>query len=501
MPAVLSRLDERNGDPSASNRTDELFSASLGHLQARTSGLFFYLLLIQYAAGIVIAVVWSPLAWSGAKSSIHFHVWMAVIFGGLLISLPLYLIRTTPASPLTRHLIAIAQMLTGSLFIHLTGGRIETHFHIFGSLAFLAFYRDIRVLATATIVSALDHLLRGFFIPQSIYGVLAVSPWRLLEHAFWMMFEDAFLAIACLQGLVQLREMASQRAQLERVNQSIERAVCTRTQELSLKTEELAAARDAAMDSARIKTQFLANISHELRTPMNGVIGMTELTLTTELNAEQRSYISFAKSSAEDLLVIIENVLDFSKTETGKLKLERNEFSLKDTFLSMADVFGLRARKKGLKLTCDVDSGVPGLLTGDIGRLRQILTNLIENSLKFTELGEISVLAKEDLRSGDRVILHLSVRDTGIGIPSDKQKVIFTAFAQGDGSTTRKYGGTGLGLTLSKRLVEIMGGRIWVESAPGEGSTFHFTVPFQIPVPKPDSSSPSLVMDTGLSRP
>lgn len=596
-------LDARNEASSLSERTQRIYAGQLRGCHERTDQLFSLLFVFQWLAAIAIASIYALRTWPGEAGLIRDHVLAAIFIGGLVNLAPAMLAWLRPGETRTRYCVAAAQMFSSALLIHLSGGRTETHFHIFGSLALLAFYRETRILYLATSIVVIEHLLRGFFLPLWVSGAVSASPWTTLEHIGWVLFENAFLWIAIRQSLRETKKSAAAQAALEEAKVKTEASVASRSVELAEKNQflevllntiqagivacdakgnvtlmnrflrrmhglpetgagmpaseillqdlglhnaggdpilrpeetplfralhgeivrdmeivaapnghqprtmlasgqaivdtngnklgavivfhdiserkqaecELRKAKETAEAAVRARSEFLARMSHEIRTPMNGVMGMTELLLSSVTDREQRDRIETIRASGETLLTIINDILDFSKIDAGEMSFEEIAFNLGDAVNSTLKMFAHSAKKKGLTLTSSIAPDIRLGRRGDPVRLRQILTNLVGNAIKFTSHGGISIAVRlpEDNRDAD--LVEFVVDDTGIGIrPEDCQR-LFHAFVQADGSTTRRFGGTGLGLTICRQLVEKMGGIIEAVGVPGKGSTFRFT--------------------------
>ncbi len=370
------KLDSRKGDHDRvdGRGAEQKYRNQLHAVYKHVDQLFAVLLVLEWSAAVSFALTMTPYTWAGETRWVHLHVWSAIFLGGAIVSVPLAATILRPAAAMTRHIVAIAQMLMSVLLIHLAGGRIEFHFHVFVSLAFLSLYRDWKVLITASAVVATDHFLRGIYWPQSVYGVLTSSPWRWLEHSAWVVFEDIVLVRACRQSCANMRELAVHLAEIEAAHARVEQRVRQRTADLSAANSELTRqavelreSQTLAVAASRAKSEFLANMSHEVRTPMNGIIGMTELALDTDLTPRQREYLGLVKSSADSLLTVINDILDFSKIEAGKLSLAEAPFALRDALDETLQALALRSHTKGLELACRIAPDVPDRLVGDSG--------------------------------------------------------------------------------------------------------------------------------------
>jgi signal transduction histidine kinase len=627
-----------------------------------TDRLFAGLMGFQWLAGIVFAVWVSPLAWSGSVSRIHLHVWAALVLGGIVSLFPALLGLLRPGRPSTRYIIAVAQMLMSALLIHLTGGRLETHFHVFGSLAFLAFYGDWRVLVPATVVVALDHMLRGLFWPQSVYGVLVTSQWRWVEHAAWVVFEDVFLIVSCRRSCASMRETAERTAALEQevrtrqqaeddarslasltagvglalterteldlmlqrcaealvqdlqgglariwtLNESVgmldlrasagthtaldgaqarvpvgsvgigaiarartpqvtsarnvdpelgdpdwtrregvvafagypllvdsklvgvmaifsrrdfsaaaeetlaavadavavgierkraeaELARHTRdlqdahdtqrknAQQLTALVDQLRVAQKHAEAATRAKSDFLASMSHELRTPLNAIILYSELLQEVADDQGQPSLITDLQriqSAGKHLLELINDILDLSKIEAGKMALSLETFSIRAMIDELRHTVDPLVQKNGNDFTVNVGADA-GTMTADLTKTRQILLNLLSNAGKFTRHGTVTLNVQRRAAAAGPSIEFI-VTDTGVGMTAVQASKIFDPFTQADVTTTRKYGGTGLGLALVSRFCHLMGGEVFVDSQSGVGSRFTVRLPAEV---------------------
>jgi signal transduction histidine kinase/CheY-like chemotaxis protein len=436
-----------------------------------TDRLFCFLMLVQWIVGVVAAIWITPYTWIGTQYKIHTHVLAAIFLGGIVVSLPIAFVLRSPGRPLTRHIIAISQMLFGALLIHLTGGRIETHFHIFGSLAFLAIYRDWKVLLTATIVVSLDHVVRGSLNPTSIFGAIDAGSWRWLEHFVWVLFIDVFLIAACFHGIREMRTIAFRQSELEDTQSKIEATVIERTSQLEQ-------ARLEAERAGRAKSEFLANMSHEIRTPMTAILGFADLLAETvgcpSASDSHYQYLGTIRRNGEHLLQITNDILDVSKIEAGKLEVETIPLELTHVVNEVLALMRVRAHSKGLSLEPFFDGEIPKTIQSDPVRLRQILLNLIGNAIKFTKTGRVQMVISYVKQHG---IVRFDVVDTGIGMSSDQVNNLFRPFVQADNTTTRQFGGSGLGLHISKQLAELLGGELQVTSTLGTGSTFSVSLP------------------------
>ena len=566
------------------DRADELFQQHRQEIYRNTDQLFARLMLFQWVAAIMIAMIISPRTWVGQSSYIHIHIWAAIFMGGAISVFPIWMTRAWPGAALTRHIIAVAQMLMSVLLIDLTGGRIETHFHVFGSLVILSFYRDWRVLIPATIVVYLDHFLRGIYWPYSVYGVLSASPWRSVEHAGWVIFEDIFLVISCLRSIREMRFVANRTAALEsseqnfrqifeeapigmavvgldsryaQVNATLCNMVGYSEEELASRTPleithrddidkdrqltqrllsdtartcvekryvrkdgeiiwatrtaclmrdesgkprhylamveditqrkkdavALEEAKNEAERANRAKDDFLAALSHELRTPLTPVL-MSAAALEQEpgIEPELRRQFGMMRRNVELEARLIDDLLDLTRVSHGKLQLLfSGPIDVHSLLAHSQQIVHSDARNKSLVLRLELTANEHHV-AGDAARIHQVFWNLLKNATKFTPAGGQITVRTANPTPGQLV---LTVSDNGIGIDQQTLPFVFRAFEQGDIRGLQPCSGLGLGLSISKAIVELHGGTIRAESAgPGLGAVFTVELSTVLPFPE-----------------
>ena len=480
-------------DRPINDRARELLDEHRDSIYRRTDHMFAWLMFFQWIAGICIALWISPFSWAGRTHYVHPHIWSALVIGGLICSLPILLANYYPGKAITRQTIAVGQALASALLIHLMGGRIEAHFHIFGSLAFLAFYRDWKVLITASIVVAVDHIARGLFWPESIYGISIFGWQRSLEHAGWVVFEDVFLIYSTWISCREMTVIANRRAEMEKMQAEVEREVTERTREIELQrlvlqesherlerqTNELRKAIEASEGANRAKSSFLANMSHEIRTPLTAILGFADVLLETgdiyKAPVERIEAIETIRRNGSHLISLINDLLDFSKIEAGKFQVENLPCSLHRLIADIRQLMQVRAEEKKLNIKVEYNGPIPDMILTDPTRLRQILMNLLSNAIKFTHEGSVNLKVALVGKAPNRKI-QIDVSDTGIGISEEMCDKLFQPFTQADGSMSRRFGGTGLGLTISKRFAELLGGDLTILETSHSGTTFRLSI-------------------------
>lgn len=411
-------------------------------------------MLIQWLACVAGALWLSPKEWGGTVSGTHIHVWAAWFLGGIITCLPVLMVAWRPGEALTRHSVAVGQMLMSALLIHVSGGRLETHFHVFGSLAFLAFYRDWKVLITASVVVSLDHFLRGAYWPQSVFGVVAASPWRWVEHTAWIIFEDIFLIISIRYNQKILRDIASRSAELEQ-------------------------AKEAAEQANRAKDDFLAVLSHELRTPLTpSLVALSALITDPELQPEFREEIQMVQRNVEMEARLIDDLLDLTRIGKGKIQLIEGTVDVHAILSHILEASRTELIRKQITVGRALEAKEPWVY-GDAARLQQVFWNLLKNAIKFTPEGGCILVRTADTGG----VIRVDITDTGLGIANELMGKLFRPFQQGGATVTRRFGGLGLGLSICRGIVELHHGTIRaVSEGVGKGATFTVELPVHMPV-------------------
>ena len=436
---------------------DGLVQQYRDRLARNTSQIFAVLMLLQWGGAILTATIVSPLTWRGTASSVHVHLWAAIFLGGIITILPVTLALLHPTGVLTRHVIAAGQMLMSALLIDITGGRIETHFHVFGSLAILAFYRDWRVLVTATIVVYIDHAVRGLYWPQSVYGVLYASPWRAVEHAWWVGFEILFLTIAIRHSISEMYEIARRQVELHSSNAKIEGEVKERTAELSAINKQM--------------ETFCYSMSHDLKAPLRGIHSYAQILIQDHgqtLSSEAKECVDRIQGSASKMNRLVNDLLEYSRVSTAKFTVVPVEIAKVTNEAIRLLGAEIQEHSAAIKLAPNV-----GVVLGHEATLLQVMLNLLGNGMRYGKLGVPPVLMVRSEAHGNR--LRVYIEDNGIGIAPEYHQKIFEIFERVP--TPKTQGSTGIGLAIVSKAIERLGGSVGVESSPGVGSTFWFELP------------------------
>lgn len=461
-------------------RAAQLFAEHQVQLFKQTNRLLAWLMIFQWAAGIAAAIWISPKTWSGQFSDVHFHIYVAIFLGGV-ISLPTaYLGLARSEVPSTRYIIAANQMLTSALLIHLTGGRIETHFHVFGSLAFLAFYRDWTVLVPATIIVAFDHWFRGVYWPQSVYGVLTASPWRWLEHTGWVVFENIILVAYCVRGRAEMFEIANRTAELENTNEVIESKVKERTLELVKANErfENELVERKKLESMIVQSEKMAaigqlagGVAHEINNPLGVILGFSQ-SVVRRLKPGDPLEIPLTAIEREAIRCknLVQDLLTFSRVN----KAGKEIIDLQEAIEGALTLVLAQSKVKNVELTKEFAAGCK--ISGNRTQIQQIIVNLCNNAMDAMPRGGKLMVSSKKVKSEEREGVEVRVRDTGMGISKEIQSQIFNPFF-----TTKEAGkGTGLGLSLVYELVAKHDGKISLESEVDQGTEFRVFFPLSI---------------------
>lgn len=464
-------------------RAKAIFDEHRQSVYIKTDHLFSWFLLLQWLAVIACAFWISPKTWTGTTSQTHFHVWAAIILGGIIIVFPAFLAYKKAGQTPTRHLVGVAQMLIGAMLIHMTGGRIETHFHVFGSLAFLAFYRDWKVLVPATLVVAFDHYIRGVYWPQSVFGIMTPEPWRWLEHAGWVVFEDIFLIVSCLRSKQEIWEIAGHTARDEYNQQLTEAKVIERTEELQKSQGQL-------LQAQKMETvgNLAGGIAHDLNNQLTPVQGYLDMLLGDTKESDPRHAILLeASQAAQRCAGVVQRLVNFSKKSISKKSYLKPQVIL-DELKKIID----NSLPSTIKTQVHCEKDIWNIY-GNQTELHTAFMNLAVNARDAMPNGgslyiEVKNIAVEEkgikrgIPEGSYVVF--SVRDTGAGIPPAAIKRIFEPFF----TTKEKNKGTGLGLAMVFGIIQDHGGWIDVSSEVGVGSIFQVYLPARFDQPAEDAS-------------